>query len=204
MRIFTLAAAAAITLGVTLAGVASAAGQLPATHKKTVGYQDENGTFHPFAHPEPDVVANTTHTGKYVINFKVTIETALPAGSTIYCSADIVLLSNQVVTSPKYTDTAIDYEESGSGSVAAGATGSTVTCPVVITYSWVFPPATVTATDTVVNMVSGAYTVGAYKTTTVTTLSSVEGVRTSSSSLPISATPLSPGSSSTISVPATL
>jgi hypothetical protein len=206
MRIFPFAALAAISLAINLAGSASAVAQTATTqHKKIVGYQDETGTFHPFAHADPDAVARSIHTGKYMIDFKITIETALPAGSTILCSAGIDFVSEQEVTSPTFSETAISYEESGSGSVAAGAVGSTVTCPVVINYSWSFPATTKTATDIVTNTVSGSYTVIAYKSSTTTiTLSTIEGSRTSDSELPISATPLSTGGSATITVPVTL
>jgi hypothetical protein len=206
MRKYSLLTAAAITLGVSLAAVASAQNQTT-HHKKTVGYQDEHGVFHTLARPDPEVFANVTHTGKFVINYNVKIETPQPSGSTIYCSADITVDSEQSITttSPPYeTETSIYYDEEGEGSVAAGATGSTVACQVVINYSWSFPnKETTPPTDTVTNTIGGAYSVGAVKTGTTTVLT-LEGTRVSSSSLPIANTIPTSGATTTVTVAVTL
>lgn len=202
MRIFPGTAIAALTLSVALAGSASAAAQFESTHsKKTVGYQDENGTFHPLRHAVPDVTIAPT-TGKYAVTFEITLKSAFPAHSTIFCEAHITEISEETLTTPPY-ELSYAYEEEGTGSVASGAVGSTVTCVVDIPYSWIVPKGT--ATSKVTSSVTASYDVIAYNSTSSTiTLSSVEGLRTSSSELAVPATVPATGTTTNATVDVTL
>jgi hypothetical protein len=149
MRKFTVAAVAAIALSVAVAGAASASAQIDLFHhKKTLGYQDENGTFHPFAHTLPDAATATTVTGTIEVTFKLTIKSSFPSGTKIYCGADVTAESISE-TEPLAT---VIYGEEG----ASAASGTT--CTVTIPYSWIIhsPAATVT------NYFDGSYAVIAY------------------------------------------
>jgi hypothetical protein len=202
MRIFPLAALAAITLGVTLAESAPATAQAAATetHEKTLGYQDaQTGVFHPIAHVVPDATITPT-TGKYEINFTVTVDSTLPKGATINCQVDLSEIS-EIVTGT--TGGVVSYKEVGTTSVAAPSTGGKVTCSVVIPYSWLIPAAT--TTTKVMNEVSASYTVTAYAPASTTiSESTITGIRSSSSTVPIPATLPTTGANTTAAVNVTL
>src|SRR5580692_4280210 len=90
MRSLATAAFAALALSAVLAGPASASAQFHrSSHHPAVGYQDEDGTFHPLAKVEPDAATSTTVTGTITVNFRITIKTALPSGTKVFCGADL-------------------------------------------------------------------------------------------------------------------
>jgi hypothetical protein len=149
MRKFTVAAVAAIALSVAVAGAASASAQIDLFHhKKTLGYQDENGTFHPFAHTLPDAATATTVTGTIEVTIKLTIKSSFPSGTKIYCGADTTVESIND-TNPLAT---VIYGEEGA-SIASGTT-----CTVKIPYAWTINAAGVGIT----NYYTGSYAVVAY------------------------------------------
>jgi hypothetical protein len=74
----------------------------------------------------------TTYTGKFVVNFTITISSAVPTGDTIACDVDVIVI-----------DAAGDLTDDLS--VAATRSGSTATCSVTLPYSW----AVTSASDTV-------------------------------------------------------
>jgi hypothetical protein len=186
MRIFPLAALAAITLGTTLAGSTPARAQAAATSpqpKRIFGYQDAHtGVFHPVRRVAPDTTITPT-TGKYEITYSITVESTFPKGATITCAATI----SETTISESGTGGVAEHTEQASASVPAPAAGGKTTCTVVIPYSWVIPASTKTAP--VVSEVGGEYTVTAYNPpSTTVSEASVEGLRTSESELPIPAT----------------
>ena len=199
MRIFSFAAIAAITLGVTLAGSPSAAAQSAQTapeHVKIFGYQDtQTGTFQPLAHAEPDTSAPSL--GKYVVTFTIKIASTFPAKSVIDCRVGIVATSINMTTG-----TYVDYDEAATSDLTlALASPTTVTCKVTIPYSWALPA----ASTSVKNSVSGSYSVTVYSPSTTTIpVTSVEDSRTSSSTLPIPATVPAAGATTSATVNATL
>lgn len=87
------------------------------------------GVFTPI-HPAPAAIGEgeeapptTLYTGKIVVNFTLTITSAIPTGDTIACSVNV----DVVDTTGSITD-----------SLASSAvrSGSTATCSVTIPYSW--------------------------------------------------------------------
>jgi hypothetical protein len=163
MRKFTIAAIAALALSVAIAGAASASAQVDLFHhKKVLGYQDENGTFHPFTHFLPDAPTATTVSGTIEVTFKITIKSSFPSGTKIYCGADITVES---IDDANPLALAI-YGEEGA-SLASGTT-----CTVKIPYSW-----TINAAGTgVTNYYTGSYAVVAYDPS-LPTLTTAIGVR---------------------------
>lgn len=86
------------------------------------------GLFTPIG-PVPNALTSeeppplTTYTGKYVVNFTITISSAIPTTTAIACNVSV---------------TVIDATGQLSDSLAASATrsGSTATCSVTLPYSW--------------------------------------------------------------------
>ncbi len=74
----------------------------------------------------------TTYTGKFVVNFTITISSAVPTGTTIACDVGVLVI-----------DTAGDITDDLA--VTATRNGSTATCSVTLPYSW----SLTAATDTV-------------------------------------------------------
>jgi hypothetical protein len=93
------------------------------------GYLDPHtGIFHSMPHPDlqdADVPPPTTFGGKFVFNFTITVSSALPSTTKIFCEASVL---TEDVTS------LIGINEDAS--VAATRSGSTATCTVTIPYSW--------------------------------------------------------------------
>ncbi|MGB6690297.1 MAG: hypothetical protein WBE76_20885 [Terracidiphilus sp.] len=199
MRKFPAAAIAAITLGLTFAGSTLAVAQLgSAQHKKTIGYQDENGVFHPLAHAIPDAATPPT-IGKYEVTFEITLASTFPKGAVIGC--EIVIDNfNELVTTTAPFEATIDYEEIATGSVSA--TGPHATCTASMPYSWAIPAAPKGGKLT--STVSGSYTVSAYNPSTTITVSTIEGLRSVSSSLAIPAKVPKDGTTTPVTVDATL
>jgi hypothetical protein len=146
MRIFPSALIAALTLGLTIAGSTSAVAQLKTSeHKKVLGYQDENGAFHPLNRALPDAATSTTVTGAITLTIHLTIKSSFPSGTKIYCSSDILAVSDNAAKplSP------VEYEEEAV-SLASGST-----CTTTVPYSWTIYPAGTGVTSSF----SGGYTV---------------------------------------------
>lgn len=74
----------------------------------------------------------TTYTGKFVVNFTITISSSVPTGTTIACDVGVLVI-----------DVAGDISDDLS--VTATRSGSTATCSVTLPYSW----NVTAATDTV-------------------------------------------------------
>jgi hypothetical protein len=175
MRKFSLLVAA-LSLAAAVTGLA-AAQSVPVQHKKTVGYQDETGAFHPMAHVVPDAGITPT-TGTYEVTFDIAIDSSFPAKSTIVCSIAIIQISESAAG-------AISHQETSTSTVSLS--GKTATCKVNLPYSWAIPASTTKAP--VVSQVGGSYTVSVFNTSsTAVTLSSIEGLRTSSGGLSVPAT----------------
>ena len=208
MRFLPVAALAALTLAVAFDASAQSAST---PHRNVFGYQDlETGEFHPIPHVRPETTTPPI-TGKYELTFVVTLEDALPAGATVSCSATIIEITQiqtTVTTPPSVTYSSVDYSELGSGTVAASTTaGSKVNCTVPISYSWNIPAASHTSTTTVVvkSTVAGSYSVTAYPAATSTVSELVlRPIRTSSSDLAIPATVATNGTTTNLTVDATL
>jgi len=95
------------------------------------GYlNSRTGIFHPIrrAPPQDDVepLATSTYTGTFVVNFTITVSSAIPATETIGCVAGASLVD---------TGTVHAIVDLAASAVTRG-TGSTVTCTVTIPYSW--------------------------------------------------------------------
>lgn len=199
MRLFSIAALASITLGIALAGPASCVAQSAQTtqQKKVFGYQDpQTGVFHPLARAVPQATTITPTIGKYEVTFSITIDSTFPKGATLLCNVDI--LETSVTVSPAAVST---YEETASASLTVS--GKTATCTVAIPYSWVIPAST--AKSPVETTVSGSYSVFVFNASgTTITSATLEGLRSTSSSLPIPTTVPKDGATTTASVDATL
>ena len=131
MRSFPLAALAAFSLSFALASSSASAQSAFSPHKKTPGYQDENGNFHPLARAVPDASSSTTYTGTIDVTFDISVKSSFPGGTKIYCSVEVIVESVGSTTPSDDTE----YVESGV-SGASAATGNP-TCTVKIPYSWV-------------------------------------------------------------------
>ncbi len=163
MRIFPPALMGTITLGFVLAGWAAAGAQLPnSQHKKVLGYQDENGAFHPLNRAVPDAATSVTVTGTINITFHITVKSSFPSGTKIYCGA-VVTAESETASDPLKT---IVYEEE------AAAEASGTTCTATIPYSWTINP----SGTGVVDVFTGSYTVLAVNSSVPTVLDAV-GVR---------------------------
>jgi len=80
----------------------------------------------PAVNPEADAEEpppTTTYTGKFVLNFTITITSAIPTGTVIACDGNATLVDST-------------GDESDSLSNSAVRSGSTATCSVTIPYSW--------------------------------------------------------------------
>ena len=147
MRIFTLAAIAAISVGATLvAGSTSVAAQDNEQNvrtKKVLGYQNpETGAFEPLVKAVPDTTISPT-TGTIDLTLTITLKTALPKGGTILCSGDLIATSENDST----TFSLSVWDESVFS--VATVSGSTATCTVTIPYSFHVPAASTTLKNTI-------------------------------------------------------
>jgi hypothetical protein len=184
MRIVSIAAIAAFTLGAGLAGTVSANAQsAPSHHGKVFGYQDaQTGVFHPFAQGATTPVTTPPATGKFVFTFDVTNE-SVAKGAIILCGATVTVEDAVIVTTPP-SETTVGYIESGAGTVVSGGPGTTSTCTVTIPYSWKLPPVPTGAKAT--SNLSASYHVSGYNApgTSISELS-LEVLRDSESTIPI-------------------
>jgi hypothetical protein len=167
MRILSLAAIAALTLGVMLAGSPSSAaqsGNANSPHKKILGYQNpETGEFEPLVRAIPDASSTTPTTGTVEVTLTITVKTPLPKGGAIICGADLTAISENKATFAY----AYWYEQ---GYTTATVSGSTATCTVNVPYSWVVPA----ASSAIQNSVTGTYSVQMDSASTGTTASTVD------------------------------
>jgi len=143
-----LVSAGVVAFGLMVAASVTASAQFQPNHSKRVmGYQDEDGVFHPFSRVVPDAATSQTFTGTIEVTFNITVKSTFPSGTKIYCgaTADVVSESASAPSAP------IVIGEEGA------AAGTTTACTVNIPYSWTIYPSGVT----VINEWSGGYTVGA-------------------------------------------
>jgi hypothetical protein len=190
MRKLLIALAGVAALGVAAAAISSQAQSLPKHDKKVVGYEDEEGTFHALTHVDPDLAAASPITGKLVVNFKIHVVTALPSGTKIYCGADLIAISlNESAPTKSAT-----YTE------GASEVGSTTACTLTINYSWLMAA----RSATVVNTLTGAYTVAAINTSTPTLVGDSIGSRESAGALSGLGTVPATGTTTTLTVDVTL
>ena len=203
MRTLYSVAIAAIALGAF--AVSSAGAQTTrSSHTKTFGYQDaDTGNFHPLPQLDPEVTSTTAPTtGKYVLTFKVKVESSFPSGTQIGCEVtitEITILIN--TTTPATTESS--FSEIGTGTVAAGGVGSIETCTVSIPYSWIIPPTPKAGKST--TTVVGAYIVTAVNLpASGTATQPSEHYRASESQLPIPNTLPASGATTSATVNAVL
>jgi hypothetical protein len=98
------------------------------------------GVFHSIRSRPPldaaEPPATTTFTGTLVVNFTITVSSAIPATQQIGCVAGASFIDNSI---KEIVDLA--------GTAVTRGTGSTVTCSVTVPYSWTLATA---STDSVV------------------------------------------------------
>jgi hypothetical protein len=150
MRFHSIAAIAAITLGITLSGPASASAQSDESsyHKKVFGYQDpQTGAFHPLEQFVPEVTPTAT-TGTIELTIVINLKTPLPKGGSIICNSDVSVSSINLST-----DQVTSWGETAS--TVAAASGASHTCTVNIPYSWTIPA----SSSVIQNQLTGEYLV---------------------------------------------
>ena len=147
------------------------------------GYLDpRTGIFHSMPNPdlqEADVPPPATFGGKFVFNFSITVSSALPSTTKIFCEAT----ASTVDPLNLITETA---------SVMATRSGSTANCTVTIPYSW-------NLSSSSTDRVSLLYQVIAGVPSTTTPLAT----RSSSQSLPQTKVPAN-GATTTETIAATI
>jgi len=153
------------------------------------GYLDpQTGAFHTLPHPELQEdaapIATTTFTGKIVVNFTITIDSAIASTNKIGCQVDAALEDAGTVNF---------IAESAASAVTRG-TATTVACSVTIPYSWKLATA---STD----MITLTYTITS--PVEVGTVAAEFPLRVSSQSLPTIKVPSS-GTTTTETVTATI
>jgi hypothetical protein len=161
---------------------------------RELGYYDRaTGAFAPLQEQAEEVepAATVTAAGEYVVNFTITVKSAVPKNAVIGC--DVGLGTVDLLAS-------LSYDEEGSA-IATGS-GGTRTCKVTIPYSW-----TLTSPDTT-DMVTLSYSVtmieGYEATATNGTGTIVEGVPVRSTSHDLASTKIPTATTTTINVAATI
>ncbi len=154
MRKSTFITIAAIILGLTVAGSSLAAAQSQeTTHttKKTFGYLDSRGVFHaiPRAIPDPEVNGRT-YSGTLEVDVTITLETKITTSDKVMCEADFIASSTEIATQSVigyeetamvYASTAIKTTNPPTNPASMPETSpSTVSCKVLIPYSWTLLP----------------------------------------------------------------
>jgi hypothetical protein len=103
----------------------------PANHPRALGYFDyATGAFRPVGQTEDfewGSEAASLLTGTIVVNFTITIKSAIPTTSPISCGVEATVTEVSAVGVNLIFDTA---------AVAATRTGNTAKCTVTIPYSW--------------------------------------------------------------------
>jgi hypothetical protein len=161
MRLQSVALVAAIALGALGSNIARAQTANAPFQKKTFGFQDSRGNFHPLGNqfdPMADpTTATTTYAGTIAVTVTITLKTALPSGDKVACSVDAIASSISETTAAN-----IAYDESAAS--LATVSGSTATCKVNIPYSWVL----LTPSTTVLDSLDGSLDVIMYSPTATT------------------------------------
>jgi hypothetical protein len=119
---------AAMAAGLCLC-MTSAYSQMSPSHQKTVGYQDEQGVFHPFNQMVPDI-AKTDYTGTIDVTVKITVKSTFKTGTIIACGTE-ALVSSYSATNPL---AGLSYDEWNYAE--ATGSGTSYTCTLKIPYSW--------------------------------------------------------------------
>jgi hypothetical protein len=181
MRTSTLIAAAAIILGLTVAGSSQAAAQsqeITHTTKKTFGYMDSRGVFHAIPRATPDAAGTQTYSGTLEVDVTITVLTQVAMREGVVCEADFTASSIENATQSvtvSYEETATVPGKSSSrnptnptvGPVSE-VTAETVTCKILIPYSWTLPAGPI-HTSEYVNSLEGDLSLAIVTTTTNTT-----------------------------------
>jgi hypothetical protein len=177
MRILSITAIAAVTVGLSLVGSVPLAAQLSQTnaHKQILGYQDpETGAFKPLQREVPDLATTPATTGTVELILTISLKTAVPTGGKVICGASLTATSLNLTTG-----TYGDWSEQAY--TTATVSGSTATCTVNVPYSWVLPTASTLVTNSVTENYEVAILNGA-TATAVNTYISTGLVRYSSGS----------------------
>ena len=128
-KLFTLVFSFACFLGMTL----SLWGQNAATVHGIPGYLNpRTGAFHPTPPVDDQAVeapAATTFTGKIVVNFTITVSSAIASTNKIGCNVGASLEDGIGTTTPSFI-------EEDAGTAVTRGTATTVACSVTIPYSW--------------------------------------------------------------------
>ena len=113
-----------------MAGSASLCGQDAAASPGVQGYLNpRTGIFHSFGRPVPqesEPLATTTYTGTIVVNFTITVSSAIPATDQIGC----------VVGATVFDTATLNAIVDLAGTAITRGTGTTLTCSVTVPYSW--------------------------------------------------------------------
>jgi len=153
MRVLTIAAIAAITLGLGIAGSAPAFAQSDSsthTTKRIFGYQDSHGVFHALsrsAAPDPEVTTRL-FTGTLEVDVTITLQTRISTTTNrVLCEADFTAASinNESQAEVDYEETAMAPALPGKAAVvssfpAPATSPQLVTCKILIPYSWTLVP----------------------------------------------------------------
>jgi len=126
-KVFTIFSLVACFLA---AGSASLWGQDAAASPGVPGYLNpRTGIFHSIGRPVPqdsEPLATTTYTGTIVVNFTITVSSAIPATDQIGCVAGASVFDTAALNG------LVDI----AGTAVTRGTGTTVTCSVTLPYSW--------------------------------------------------------------------
>jgi hypothetical protein len=152
MRIITIQALTALALGVALAGTSPAVAQLSnIIPPHGSGHGDRDAQRGEFSIDDLDPEVTTAPlTGTLEVTFDVTIKSAIPSGTPLYCLAEFGATTRNSTAS-----TSNVWEESNVE--IATVSGSKATCTIKIPYSWLIPK----ASTTIKNQFLGVYAVGA-------------------------------------------
>lgn len=186
-KLFTLVFSFACFLGMTL----SLWGQNAATTHGIPGYLNpRTGAFHPTQQVDDQAVeppAATTFGGKIVVNFTITVSSAIASTNKIGCNVGAALEDGIGTTTTNFI-------EEEAGTAVTRGTATTVTCSVTIPYSWKL-------TTSTLDSVSISYTISS--PVEFSTAAAEYPLRTSSQSIVTIKVPLN-GATTTETVTATI
>jgi len=184
----------ALTLSVALCGSVLANAQSETEHKKIVGYQDaDTGQFHPLDKEVPEATTTAPTTGEYEVTFTIALKSPVPTGGSVLCGTTIIVSADSLTTGTGNAYTESSY-------AVAKVSGSTATCTVNTPYSWLLPA----ASSTTEAILGGSYTLSILPPSgTTLTIATLEGRSSSSSFLSAKAVPAT-GTTTKLSVSATL
>lgn len=107
-------------------------GQNAAIHGIPGYLNPRTGGFHPLPQVDDQAIeapAATTFGGKFVVNFTITVSSAIASTNKIGCNVGVSLEDGLATTSPNFINET-------AGTAVTRGTGTTVTCSVTIPYSW--------------------------------------------------------------------